>query len=726
VQSPVLLAYANCFSVAPSETLRVMVSAATATYRARLVRLVHGDTNPAGPGYREVAVPSAADGAYPGRQQTSTAGSCVRVPLRTPLDPSDGLTVQAWVWPTTPDKPGGQSLLACAASGFDFGLDDEGRLRLGLGGVWVGATEPLPRRRWAFVAVTFDGATATLHQASAEPYTARTLVVSEAPLHGAAHLAEELVIGRGFNGKIDRPRLFGRALSDAEMEGLAGDGAVPRDALADWDFAADISSMRVTDHSPNSLHGETFNMPTRAVTDHTWRGDELRWTAASDQYSAIHFHDDDIDDARWAPDFELTIPPDLRSGVYAMKLEADGGEEYVPFYVRPKRGTASAPMAFLAPTLTYLAYANERLYWNKGYLEKRSLVTPLETEPPDLDRYMNEHRELGLSLYDSHSDGSGVSYSSRLRPILNMRPKYRAWRLHDAPRHFAADLYLVGWLERHFPDGFDVITDEDLHAEGADLLARYRVVLTGSHPEYYTSAMLGGLTGYLERGGRLMYLGGNGFYWVTSVDPRRPHAIELRRGVAGTRAWESLPGEYYHSTTGEPGGLWRLRGRGPQRTVGVGFAAQGWGGACGYRRLPASFDPRVAFVFEGIGDDEVIGDFGFVLGGAAGDEIDRFDLDLGSPAHGLVLATSAGQHTDYYQVTTEDVPIMVPGQGGTQSPRVRADMVFFETTGGGAVFSVGSINWIGSLGWNADQNSVAQITGNVLRRFLDPAPFTRP
>lgn len=387
MQSPVLLAYANRFSVAPSETLRVMVSAATATYRARLVRLVHGDTNPAGPGYREVAVPSAADGAYPGRQQTSTAGSCVRVPLRTPLDPSDGLTVQAWVWPTTPDKPGGQSLLACAASGFDFGLDDEGRLRLGLGGVWVGATEPLPRRRWAFVAVTFDGATATLHQASAEPYTARTLVVSEAPLHGAAHLAEELVIGRGFNGKIDRPRLFGRALSDAELEGLAGDGTVARDALADWDFAADISSMRITDHSPNSLHGETFNMPTRAVTDHTWRGDELRWTGASDQYSAIHFHDDDIDDARWAPDFELTIPPDLRSGVYAMKLEADGGEEYVPFYVRPKRGTASAPMAFLAPTLTYLAYANERLYWNKGYLEKRSLVTPLETEPPDVDRY---------------------------------------------------------------------------------------------------------------------------------------------------------------------------------------------------------------------------------------------------------------------------------------------------------------------------------------------------
>ena len=79
-----------------------------------------------------------------------------------------------------------------------------------------------------------------------------------------------------------------------------------------------------------------------------------------------------------------------------------------------------------------MAYANERLYWNEGYREKRPLLTPLQTEPPDIDRYLAEHRELGLSLYDSHSDGSGCCYSSRLRPILNMRPKYRAWRLHDA------------------------------------------------------------------------------------------------------------------------------------------------------------------------------------------------------------------------------------------------------------------------------------------------------
>ena len=46
-------------------------------------------------------------------------------------------------------------------------------------------------------------------------------------------------------------------------------------------------------------------------------------------------------------------------------------------------------------------------------------------QPADLFRH--EHPEYGGSLYDLHSDGSGVCYSSRLRPILNMRPKYSSW-----------------------------------------------------------------------------------------------------------------------------------------------------------------------------------------------------------------------------------------------------------------------------------------------------------
>jgi N,N-dimethylformamidase len=46
-------------------------------------------------------------------------------------------------------------------------------------------------------------------------------------------------------------------------------------------------------------------------------------------------------------------------------------------------------------------------------------------------------------------------------------------------------------------------------------------------------------------------------------------------------------------------------------------------------------------------------------------------------------------------------------------------MVFFETVGGGAVFTPGSIDWVASLSHNEYQNNVSKITENVVRRFLD-------
>ena len=60
------------------------------------------------------------------------------------------------------------------------------------------------------------------------------------------------------------------------------------------------------------------------------------------------------------------------------------------------------------------------------------------------------------------------------------------------------------------------------------------------------------------------------------------------------------------------------------------------------------------------------------------------------------------------------------------NPDIHADMVFFETPNGGAVFSTGSIAYAGSLGWNRFDNNIAKLTGNVLARFKDPTPFVLP
>jgi N,N-dimethylformamidase len=226
-------------------------------------------------------------------------------------------------------------------------------------------------------------------------------------------------------------------------------------------------------------------------------------------------------------------------------------------------------------------------------------------------------------------------------------------------------------------------------------------------------------------GGRLMYLGGNGFYWRISFPEDLPGVLEIRRTESGTRTWAARPGEYFHASSGEYGGLWVRAGAAPQQLVGNGFAAQGFDVSSHYLRGPDSFDPRAAFVFDGVGAEERIGDFGLIGGGAAGLEIDRHDVALGSPVHSLVLASSVG-HTDTYMLTLEEMLANRPTTTGTQDPMVRADLVFFETAGGGAVFSTGSIAWSGSLSHDGYRNNVARISDNVLRRFVDPTPFPLP
>jgi N,N-dimethylformamidase len=59
-------------------------------------------------------------------------------------------------------------------------------------------------------------------------------------------------------------------------------------------------------------------------------------------------------------------------------------------------------------------------------------------------------------------------------------------------------------------------------------------------------------------------------------------------------------------------------------------------------------------------------------------------------------------------------------------PKIRADMVFYETPKGGAVFSVGSIAWYGALPHHGWDNDIARITANVVRRFADPEPLAPP
>ena len=736
-----IVGYAERLGVQPGEAIRFMVSSEGARYRADIVRLIHGDPNPAGPGIKEIVVDAPVNREYTGRRQVLPLGSYVSVDDHPSLRLTGSFTFTAWIAPTTLRRGTGQPADAATvdrgeglltkwveseARGFAVIIDEEGRLALRLGGPdgqaatlhadvplrpWVPAIPGINNRpqgvatAWYFVAVSYDAARGAVlfyqdplnrfpfdpTRSAVERTTAlRSMTPSAAPLLMAAWWAAPGQAAGHYNGKMDNPRLYGRALGRGEIEAIRGDGG-PADALASWDFSADIRSDRVTE-TANGRHGCTVNLPMRGVTGHNWDSTEMDYKRAPAQYNALYFHDDDLEDAKWEADFAFEIPADLKSGVYAARLRAGGSEDYVPFFVRPKQGTATARIALLIPTFSYLAYAG----------------TGTTAFRP-------------MSLYSRHSDGSGVCYSSALRPITNMRPKINT----NNPWQFMADTHLVDWLE---VKGFavDVLTDHDLHAEGRELLAPYKVVMTATHPEYYSAEMLQGLRGYLDAGGRLMYMGGNGFYWVTPLDPAGRY-IEVRRRD-GTEHWQGAPGEHHHSLTGEPGGLWRFRGMAPQQYFGVGFTAQGFDRNSPFRRMPDSFVPQVAFVFEGIGRDELIGDFPSLVleHGAAGSELDRVDYAIGSPPHTLILASSFG-HSDAYQHVVEQINTSNGARpGGTQNPLVRADMAYLAYPNGGAVFSTSSIAWCGSLSYNNYDNNVSRITENVLRRFAAEAPLALP
>jgi N,N-dimethylformamidase len=469
----------------------------------------------------------------------------------------------------------------------------------------------------------------------------------------------------------------------------------------------------VLDVSGGGRHATLVNLPARCVKSSNWSGRTLDWRYAPEEYAAVHFHADDLADAGWDVSHRLTIPADWESGCYALRLRDSSGEWHVPFFVRPRQGAPVKDVAYLIPTCTYAAYANLHLrIWARFNELNHGRLTVLD----ETDLLLLEMPALGKSTYDAHSDGSAVFYSSMRRPVTNFRPKGRIYK-------FCQDLLLVDWLE-HEDVGFDVVTDEDLHREGLAALSGYRVVIAAPHPEYYTRTMLDSLEEYLGQGGRLMVLGGNTFWWATEYHPLRTGTVEVRRPGLGM-LWSADLSEGGFSLSGEPGGPWRKVGRPPEVLAGSGFITQGFDESRPYHRrtdaAPVEVDGRWGFVFEGV-EGDTVGDHGFLQGGAAGYEIDRANYDAGTPRHATVLASS-DDHSNIYQNVIEVLEDKLPATREGAPDPVRADIVVFDTAAGGAVFSVGSIAWSGSLATDDYDNDVSRITANVLRRFLDPAPI---
>lgn len=518
---------------------------------------------------------------------------------------------------------------------------------------------------------------------------------------GAAYRAASNFSAQGTSAPVKGPLRFGQGYS-GKISGPAC--TVDRVLAAQWDFSVAMTTQTVPGVGPHGRALKLVNAPKRAVTGPAWTGEAHDWRQAPAHYDAIHFHDDDIADCAWPSVHDIALPEDLSSGVYAVALtHASGGPTHrIPLFVRPR---TTPRIVFLASTLSYLAYANS--------LWASPSAPALEAGYPDV---VGRMRRFGLSTYSRHRDGSGIGLVSTRRPTLNLTPGFLG-ETAGGQSLLNDDLRILAWLER-IGEPYCVLTDHDLHREGVQALKGCAVLVTGAHPEYQSRETLDAIEAFQGRGGRLLYLGGNGFYWRVSILPDAPHVMEVRRAEGGIRMWAEPPGEYHHQSDGGLGGLWRRLGRPPNRLVGVGYSAQGDEAPTQpYRRMPAADDPRASFLFEGV-DSAVFGRSNGIAA-AAGYELDRADPSLGTPAHALVVARSEPFSDGLYPVNEERLTHTVIDAADP----LRADLTFFETPSGGATLSVGSVFFPLAL---EEVHGAGRLARNALERFLDPTPFAMP
>ena len=502
-----------------------------------------------------------------------------------------------------------------------------------------------------------------------------------------------------FDGRVEQVALVAGTLSTEESQHLATPGdTCGAQELVDrlvgwWDFSVDIAAWTITDRGPRARHGTWHNLPRRAVCGSRWDGTTEDWRRAPDQFAAVHLCSDSLEDAGWPVTHAITVP-DLASGFYAFRVRHRDDEIDVPLIVMPP-SHVSTPVLLLVPTATYTAYANSRFWWEDPIQEA---VSDRLVEIGEGDRTLMAWSELGLSHYDQHADGTDVCHVSDRRPNVYLR----ADNVHD--EGYCSDLDLVEWLEK---SGYRwaAVSDRELDRDPS-ILDRCSVVVTGTHPEYVSGNEFDALAGWIRRGGRMIYLGGNGFQTRVSFDRERPWITENRRIEHWGGNWPTMAAERRLASDGELGGYVAQTGRSTIGLLGVESVTMGFDESRPYRRLPDP-DPRTSFVFDGV-TAPVIGAHGRIGGAVVGQEWDNA-AGTDVPPYHHVLARSEGHS-------------IVPALFGAARAPYHCDMTIRFEPSGGAVFAVGTMAWCAAL--NDDEADVSQITRNVIDRFLDPAGWS--
>lgn len=697
-----MIGYLSKLDCQPGDTVDVMISSDTSEITVDLVRLINGDDRPGAPGLIYEVIDDFNNQVITPELHDTPLGSYAISHSLVEFDKE--FIFECWIYPTLLKQINKQGIVNLPDMGLSLIVNELDEIALLFGEEILIKSREIDDHKWHHLCVKLSSNEISLS------YTTDEGVESVTSDHGVDFKGKSRVVIAAAEIHYDNTRYFPSGVFNGKISNPLF--RVNSTVIAGWNFSSDIKTQEVSamkeSLSQDKLH--LINAPQRAVTGPTWQGQCYDWTQTPEQYNAIHFHNDDLSDACWPTSAPLKMPSGLESGVYAVRLRAEGlRDDLIPLIITPAEKAIKKPILLVLPTFTYIAYANERL--TEGEYNKTSKLPLNRGNCEDL---LEKHPEWGKSVYDKHNDGSGVAYSSSLRPIPNYRPDYQFWGF-SGPRRFPIDLYIV-WFLTEKGYSFDVISEHYLHKNGSQAFQGYKAVLSGCQPEYCSETMLNAWKDYYESGGNIMYLGGDGFYWVTTSFADAPHVLEVRKSE-GFRHWECEPGERYHASTGELGGLWRTRGRSSHKLFGVGIGGAGWDEVTpGFTRSDDSYEEKYAWIFKGI-TERVIGDFGLLMNGTSGDEIDRIDYKLGTPKSTVILASATG-HSEWFSTIPEDIMKVSNRLNAKFNHNVRSDMVIIGEPGKGCVFSVGSITFCGALPVNDGRNNIATLIGNILNGFI--------
>ena len=425
-RNPPLLGYTDRLSARPNDVVQVQVSSyLEGDFEAGLVRIICADPNPEGTGLIEEGVACDFAGRYPSRIQPFPPGSCMHVSLPPETALPVEFTVVAMIWPTRPDS-GPQVVLSMESNSshapFILGLDATGRptVRVRMSdGNWTECCLPNPvnERRWTRLWASFSQSLGELSVGVSQDGIDD---IASTAFTGSTNLSNQIISSivvaacdqgkrrMHFNGKIERPTIYSAQLGPDMLIDSAEVTTAP--VFACWDFSKEISSKHVIDTGVNELHGTLVNYPARAMTGANWDGSEMCWRHAQQQYGAIRFHEDDIYDFEWETDFSFTVPKDLRSGIYGIRLKHGKYHDMIPLFVCPPLGQRTSRLCLLVSTFTYTIYGNHaRPDYEASWQDKITAWGAYPWNPAQYPHY-------GCSTYNFHSDRSGICHASHRRP----------------------------------------------------------------------------------------------------------------------------------------------------------------------------------------------------------------------------------------------------------------------------------------------------------------------